>query len=155
MGNCQLYLYIKPCSSLTFLTELLNVAETSALKETCRYEKRMTKGKELEVPDDSETVKSFLHRSNPFWQLYYSVFHEEVGNMVRHYTLLIADIPYGFRITGSMYDDVPYKYTQIEKMVKDFAELILAPLWRIVIFHSMGHLLSVATALKSRCHSYS
>ena len=42
-----------------------------------------------------------------------------------------------------MYDDVPYKYPQIEKMVKDFVELTLAPLWRIVIFHSMGQSLSV------------
>ena len=118
----------------------------------------MTKGKELGVPEDSEIVKSFLHTSNPYRQLHYSVFNEEVGNMIsilpkRHYTLLIVDIPYGFRITGSMYDNVPYKYPQIEKMVKDFVELTLAPLRRIMIFHSMGQLLSVTTALKSRCHA--
>ena len=71
----------------------------------------------------------------------------------RYYTLLIADILYGFQITGSMYDDVPYKYPKIEKMVKDFAESTLAPLWRIVIFHSMGQSFSVKTALKSRCHA--
>ena len=65
--------------------------------------------------------------------------------------LLIANIPYGFRIIGSMYDDVPFKYPQIEKMVKDFAELTLVPLWRIVIFHSMGQSLYVTTVLKSRC----
>ena len=53
-----------------------------------------------------------------------------------------------------MYNDVPYKYPQIEKMVKDFAELTLAPLWRIVIFHSMGNdSQSVATALKSHFHA--
>ena len=73
--------------------------------ERAKYEKRMTKGKELEV-----------------------------GNLLNilpkgHYTLLI---------TNDMYDDMSYKYPQIEKMVKDFAELTLAPLWRIVIFHSMG-----------------
>ena len=66
----------------------------------------------------------------------------------RHYTLLVANIPYGFRISGSTFDDVPYKYPQIEKMVKDFAELTLAPLWRIVILHSMGQALLVTTALK-------
>ena len=95
----------------------------------------MTKGKELDVLEDSETVKSFLHRADPFRQLHYSVFNREVANMLsilpkRHYTLLITNIPYaGFRITGSMYDDVPFKYPQIEKMVKDFVELTLAPLW--------------------------
>ena len=126
--------------------------------ERAKYEKRMTKGKELEVSEDFATVKSFLHRADPFKQLHYSVFQGDVVNMLdilpkRHYTLLIADIPYGFRITGSMFDDVPFKYPQIEKMVKDFAELTLAPLWRIVIFHSMGQSLSVTTALKSRCHA--
>ena len=29
------------------------------------YEKRMTKGKELKVPEDLETVKSLLHRFDP------------------------------------------------------------------------------------------
>ena len=101
--------------------------------ERAKYEKMMKKGKELDVPEDSETVKSFLHRANPFQQLHYRVFNEDsMANMLRillkmHYTLLIADIPYEFRIMGSMYDDVPFKYPQIEKMVKDFVELSLAP----------------------------
>ena len=71
----------------------------------------------------------------------------------RQYTLLIVDIPYGFRITGSMYDDEHFKYPQIEKMLKDVAELTLAPLWQIVIFHNMGQYLSITTSLKSRCHA--
>ena len=37
--------------------------------------------------------------------------------------LLIADIPYGFRMAGSTYDNEPFRFKQIEKMVKDFAEL--------------------------------
>ena len=111
--------------------------------ERAKYEKRMTKVKELEVPEYSDTVKSFLHKSDPFRQLYYSVYNSDVGNMLDilpkwHYTLLVADIPYGFRVSGSTYDDVPYKYPQIEKLVKDFTKLTLAPLWHIVIFHSMG-----------------
>ena len=123
-----------------------------------KYEKRMTKGKELEVPEDSKAmIQSFLHRSDSYRQLHYSVFNGGVGNMLtilpkRHHTLLITDILYGFRNTWSMYDDVPYKYPQIEKMV-DFAELTLTPLWRIVIFHSMGQSLFVTTTLKSRCHA--
>ena len=127
--------------------------------ERDKYEKRMTKWTELDVPEDSETVQRFLHRADPFRQLhYYSMFNGEVPNMLsilpkRHYTLLIVDIPYGFRITGFMYDDVPFKYPQIEKMVKDFAELTLAPLWRIVNFHIMGQSLSVTTALKACCHA--
>ena len=118
----------------------------------------MMKGKELDVPEDSETVQRFLHRVDPFRQFHYRMFNVEVANMLSilpkmHCTLLIANIPYGFRITGSMYDDVAFKYIQKEKMVKDFAELTLAPLWRMVIFHSMGQSLSVTTALKACCHA--
>ena len=50
--------------------------------ERAKYEKRMTKGKELEVPEDSSTVKSFLHRADPFKQLHCSEFHEDVANML-------------------------------------------------------------------------
>ena len=87
-----------------------------------------------------------------------SVFNGEVGIMLttlpkRLYTLLISDIPYGFQITGSMYDDVSYKYPLIMKMVTNFTKLILTPLWRIVIFHSMGQSLLVTNALKARCHT--
>jgi hypothetical protein len=35
--------------------------------------------------------------------------------------LPIADIPYGFRLAGSINDEEPYKYAQLDKMVKDFA----------------------------------
>ena len=87
----------------------------------------MTKGKELEVPEDSNIVKSFLHKVDPFRQLYYSTYNGDVASPL--YTLLVADITYGFRITGSTYDDMLYKYPQIEKMVKDFAKMTLAPLW--------------------------
>ena len=66
----------------------------------------MTKRKVLEVLEDSEIVKSFFHRFDPYRQLHYNVFNGKVGNMLsilpkRHYMLLIADIPYGFRITVS------------------------------------------------------
>ena len=51
---------------------------------------------------------------------------------------MVADIPYGFRMARSIYDDEPFRFKQLEKMVKDFAELIVtASLWRIVIFHAM------------------
>ena len=101
--------------------------------ERAKYKKRMTKGKELDVSQDSKTVKSVLHRADPFRHLHYCVFNRKVANILnillkRHYILLIVDIPYGFRITRSIYDDKTFKYPQIEKMVKDFAELTLAPL---------------------------
>ena len=85
----------------------------------------MTNGKEIEIPEVSEIVKSFIHRADPLKVLHYSVFSGDVTNILeillkRHYTLLIGDIPYGFRITGSMYDDFPFKYLQIESLLKTF-----------------------------------
>ena len=41
---------------------------------------------------------------------------------------MIADIPYGFRLTGSIYDEEPYMYNQLEKMINDFANLTTTPL---------------------------
>ena len=76
-----------------------------------KYEKRMTKGKELEMPEDSDTVKSFLHKSDPLRQLYHIVYNGDVGN------ILIMDILCGFRIIDSRYNDVPYKFPQIDYMV--------------------------------------
>ena len=51
---------------------------------------------------------------------------------------MVAGIPYGFRMVGSSYDDEPFRLKQLEKMVKDFANLITTSLWRIVVFHLMA-----------------
>ena len=66
---------------------------------------------------------------------------------------MIADIPYGFRLAGSINDEEPFKYNQLERMIKDFAKLTTATLWRIVIFHSRDQAYSVSKALKSTCHA--
>ena len=50
----------------------------------------------------------------------------------KEYTLLVHDIPYGFHMAGSTYDEEPFRFKQLEKMVKDFADLTTAGLWRIV-----------------------
>ena len=70
----------------------------------------------------------------------------------KEYTLLVADIPYSFRMAGSSFDEEPFRFKQLEKMVKDFADLTTAGLWRIVVFHSMDQGYFVAQALRSRCH---
>ena len=62
-------------------------AHSSPIRNEQNYEKRMTKGKELEVPEDSESVKSFLDNC-----IICSVFNREVDTMFntlpkRHYTI--------------------------------------------------------------------
>ena len=65
---------------------------------------------------------------------------------------MIVSIPYGFRIARSTYGDEPFRFKQLEKMVKDFAELTTVSLWRIVVFHRMDQGYFVAQVLRSRCH---
>jgi DNA modification methylase len=107
--------------------------------------------------EDDGTLKKFSHKKDITKDLFYNVFCGDVTELSsklpkKEYSLLVADIPYGFRMAGSSYDDEPFRFKQLEKMVKDFAELTTASLWRIVIFHSMDQGYSVAQALRSRCH---
>ena len=93
--------------------------------------------------EDDETFKKFSHKKDITKDLYYNVFCGDVADMnlklpKKDYSLLIANIPYKFRMAGSSYDDEPFKFKYLEKMVKDFAELTTTILWRIVVFHSMA-----------------
>ena len=111
--------------------------------------------KAYDVEDDG-ALKKFSHKDITK-DLFYNVFCGDVADMIsklpkKDYSLLIADIPYGFQMAGSSYDDEPFRFKQLEKMVKDFVELTIASLWRIVIFHSMDQGYSMAQALRSRCH---
>ena len=108
--------------------------------------------------DTMGILKSFSHPVNSLHSLSYGVFCGDVSDMLRllprkEYSLLIADIPYGFRMAGSINDEEPFKYNQLEKMVKEFAQLTTAPLWRIVIFHSRDQSYSVSKALMTICHA--
>ena len=107
--------------------------------------------------DEDDTFKTFSHKKDITQDLYYNVICGDVIEMIqkvlkKEYTLLIANIPYGFRMAGSSYNDEPFKFKQLEKIVKDFAELTTASLWRIVVFHSMDQEYSVTQAFRSHCH---
>ena len=106
---------------------------------------------------DDGTFKRFSHKKDITHDLYYNVYCGDVADMNltlprKDYTLLIAEIPYGFRMSGSSYDDKPFRFKQLERMVKHFAEMMTTSFWRTVVFHSMDKGYSVAQVLKSRCH---
>ena len=124
--------------------------------ERARKEKDRRLVKAFNVDDDG-TFKKFNHKKDITRELYYNVYCGDVAEMLqklpkKEYTLLIVDILYEFHMAGSSYNDEPFRFKQLEKMVKDFAELTTATLWRIVVFHSMDQGYSVAQALRSRCH---
>ena len=107
--------------------------------------------------DTPRMLKSFSHTSDSLHSLSYSVYCGEVVYMTRllprkEYSLMIANIPYG-RIASSINNKEPFKYNQLEKMIKDFARLTTTPLWRIVIFHSGDQSSSVFKGLMSTCHA--
>ena len=75
-----------------------------------------------------DRTKTFSHKKDITHDLYYNVYCGDVADMNlslprKDYTLLIADIPYGFRMAGSSYDDEPFRFKQREKMVKYFPEM--------------------------------
>ena len=60
--------------------------------------------------EDEGTLKKFSHKKNITKDLYYNVFCGDVANMnlklpKKDYSLLIANIPYKFRMAGSSNDD--------------------------------------------------
>ena len=61
-------------------------------------------------------------------------------------------IPYGFRLVGSVNDEEPFKYIQLEKMIKEFTKLTTMPLWHVIKFHSRDQSYSVSKARMTTCH---
>ena len=125
--------------------------------ERARQEKTRLLAKQMDQ-DTEGVLKCFTHPSNSLHSLSYGVFSGDVadmGNLLpkKDYSLLIADIPYGFRLAGSVNDEEPFKYIQLEKMIKAFSQLTTAPLWRIIIFHSRDQSYSVSKALMTTCHA--
>jgi hypothetical protein len=109
--------------------------------------------------DTTGVLKSFSHPSDKLHPLSDGVFCQDVAEMLKLLprkvrTLLIADIQHGFRLAGPINDEELYKYAQLDKMVKDFAQLTTAPLWRVLIFYSPYQTYnSVTKALQNICHA--
>ena len=125
--------------------------------ERARKERDRLLARAFSKEEDEEVLKKFSHKLDVTKDLFYNVYNSDVADMLqvlpkKDYTLLIADIPYGFRMAGSSYDDTPFLFKQLNKIIKDFAQLTTTPLWRIVIFHSMDQGYSVSQALRSTCH---
>ena len=106
--------------------------------------------------EDNGTSKKFNHKKDITRDLYYNVFCGDVADMnlklPKDYSLLIQNIPYRFQMAGSSYDDEPFRFKLLEKMVKDFGKRTTTSLWRIIVFHSMDQGYFVAHALRSRSH---
>lgn len=71
----------------------------------------------------------------------------------RDYTLVLADIPYGFSIPGCLHDDaVAWGQPEIAAMVRAFKVVTTAKLWRIIIVHSLDQYGPVKSVLEHECN---
>lgn len=71
----------------------------------------------------------------------FSVFEGKVENMEsfvpkRHYTLGIADAPYGFKAPHSINDDIKYGLSAYKKVIEAFKKVTTAESWVLVFFHA-------------------
>lgn len=110
------------------------------------------------LPVVDSTLQPFISRASPLQRHYWSLFNIDVKEIStipkRDFALAIADIPYGYKLRGSTLDDTPYKYKEIDHMIKSFKELTQSPIWRFIIFHSTSQSAAVATALKEHAHAF-
>ena len=71
----------------------------------------------------------------------------------REYTLVLADIPYGFCIPGCMHDDtVAWGQSDIAAMVRAFKVVTTARPWRIILVHSIDQFAVVKSVLEQECN---
>ena len=63
---------------------------------------------------DDGTFKNFSNKKDITRELYYNVYCSDVAEIFqmlpKEYTLLVVDIPYGFRMVGSSYDEEPFRF---------------------------------------------
>lgn len=79
------------------------------------------------------------------------VLHEYLPK--RDYTLVVADIPYGFDLPGCLHDDsVAWGQPEIASMVRAFKVVTIAKLWRVIIIHSIEQYAAVKAVLEAECN---
>ena len=79
------------------------------------------------------------------------VLHEYMPK--RDYSLMLADIPYGFDVPGCLHDDsVAWGQAEIASMMRAFKVVTTARLWRVIIIHSIDQYATVKAVLDAECN---
>ena len=71
----------------------------------------------------------------------------------RPYTLLIADIPFGFDMCKTHDDKYAWQKHDVLEMLRGFKEITSAPTWRVIIMHSFNQWPMVIEALQEECNA--
>ncbi|MCO5599111.1 hypothetical protein L7F22_053211 [Adiantum nelumboides] len=96
-------------------------------------------------------ISTFVSDDITTLHVQYSVFEGKVENMEsfvprRHYTLGIADAPYGFKAPHSINDDVKYGLSAYKKVIEAFKKVTSAESWVLVIFHAHDQIFAAKKA---------
>jgi hypothetical protein len=71
----------------------------------------------------------------------------------REYTLEIADIPYGFNVTGCRhYHTVAWGEAEIRQLLKSFKVSTVAQFWRFVILHTDDQMPVMKSMMNEECN---
>ena len=76
--------------------------------------------------EDDETFKKFGHKKDFTRDLYNNVYCGDVAEVIHIF-------PTKEYMVGTTYNDGSFRFNQLEKMVKYFAQLTTASLWRIIV----------------------
>ena len=108
-----------------------------------------------EIPDQLKCL-TFEHpdHGDTFYEIYEKdalKLHDFVTK--RPYSLLLADIPYGFNHATCLHEDsVPWSAVHIQALLQSFKIVTTSRLWRVIIIHSVQQAGEVHQALAKECN---
>jgi hypothetical protein len=107
-----------------------------------------------DVPDRLKCL-TFEHPDHG--DMFYEIFEKDALKLhefvtKRPYSLLLADIPYGFNHATCLHEDsVAWDASQIESMLQSFKIVTTSRIWRVIILHSFQQAGEVYKALMKEC----
>ena len=106
------------------------------LVRIARDERVLAERRTLDVaPTDYE--KFSLFDQNGLYSIVQGDCTKLVGTVKpQNFTLVIADLPYGFRIKDNCYDDHPFRNSEFNEFINGVKQITTAKHWRLVVFHS-------------------
>ena len=107
---------------------------------------------------DSLNLRSSRFEHPKFGDVLYDI-HSEDARLLhddvpkRDYTLVLADIPYGFCIPRCMHNDtITWGQPDIVAMIRAFKVVTTTRLWRIIRIHCIDKFVIVKTILEEDCN---
>lgn len=121
------------------------------------YRMVMSSEKVSQVEEADRNCSIFEHPK--FGDIMYQTFTKDVRELHdymprRPYTLILADIPYGFDMAGCLHNDkVCWGESELGTMIRAAKVVTNARAWRVIIIHSTPQIPVVKKVLEQECNS--